>query len=1284
MLLLRGSAALSAFRLQHLLKRLREAQLPVAHLHARFVHLLDLETALSSEESTVVTALLHYGAPFIADQQGAAQEICVLPRLGTISPWSSKATEIMLHCGLSKVRRVERGVSYTLLRDDDRLFKIMELEEIQKLLHDPMTESVLPYWDSAPVIFTQAEPARLQRIPLQKEGIAALETANRSMGLALSAGELDYLQDYFAGLGRDPSDAELMMFAQANSEHCRHKVFNAHYCLDGKDQPLSLFGMIRETHRQNPQGTLSAYKDNAAVMAGVLSSKPFAVGANGQYQTTEENTAILMKVETHNHPTAISPFPGAATGSGGEIRDEGATGRGGKPKAGLTGFSVSHLRIPGYVQSWETAFYGKPARIRSALDIMRDGPLGAAAFNNEFGRPAIAGYFRVFECDQDGLHRGYHKPIMLAGGLGQIRPQLVEKQPLPAGAKVLVIGGPAMLIGLGGGAASSVASGAGDEALDFASVQRGNPEMQRRAQEVIERCVALGENSPILSIHDVGAGGLSNAIPELLHDGGRGGRLQLRAIPNEELAMSPMQIWSNEAQERYVLAVAEADLSRFAEICQRERCPYAVLGEAVAEDGLWLEDALLQDPPVDMALSALLGCPPRMARDSRHQAVHAVDLDLSAALLRDAAYAVLRHPSVASKEFLITIGDRSVGGLIHRDQMVGPWQVPVADCGVTAADFWNPHGEAMAIGERSPVAVLNPAASARLAIAEALTNLWAADVRALDHIKLSANWMAAADHPGEDAALFDAVKVAALEVCPALDLAIPVGKDSLSMRTVWQEQGQEKMVVSPLSLIISAFAPVHDLHKTWTPQWVARENSELWLVDLGQGRLGASILAQILGQMGRDTADLEHPEQLRRLFAALSSLREEDLVLAYHDRADGGLWATLCEMSFASRCGAEIRLAADQDPWRFLFAEEPGVLIQTATVSHEKISQIFADAGLAAQAHCIGSVQVQDWQLRVMQADTPLLDEAGADLLQAWAENSYRMAALRDDPLCAEEAFAAGAALAAPLYARMSFVPQAPMIRQGILPKVAILREQGVNGQTEMAAAFHRAGFTAVDVHMSDLVAGRHHLKDFQALAACGGFSYGDVLGAGAGWAKSILFHHRLHDQFADFFADTSRLALGVCNGCQMMAELREIIPGATGWPLFTRNRSEQFEARLAMVEVLDSPSLWFQGMAGTYAPIVIAHGEGQAQFDPAIELPHAPVTMRYVDAQGQVADRYPANPNGSPEGITGLCNADGRITIMMPHPERVVRSLQMSWVPAGWGEFTPWIQLFMNARKAF
>ena len=1281
MLLLRGSAALSAFRLQHLVDTLVAGGFPVQGVIAQYVHLIDLGAPLTAAEMEVLAALLRYGEPLDGAGDGA-QELCVVPRLGTISPWSSKATNIAEHCALTAVRRVERGISYRLMQSGDAVFSAAELRAMGRFLHDPMTESVLPDWAAAEALFARPAPAPLQRISLQKDGLAALRAANARMGLVLAPAELEYLHGYFAGLGRDPSDAELMMFAQANSEHCRHKIFNAHFRLEGHDQPLSLFAMIRETHRLHPQGTLSAYQDNAAVMAGRGLSQPFAAAATGEYAVSEERTAILMKVETHNHPTAISPFPGAATGSGGEIRDEGATGRGGKPKAGLTGFSVSHLRIPGYIQSWESNPYGKPARIRSALDIMRDGPLGAAAFNNEFGRPAIAGYFRVFEGDQDGLHRGYHKPIMLAGGLGQIRPLLVEKKALPEGAKVLVIGGPAMLIGLGGGAASSVASGAGDEQLDFASVQRGNPEMQRRAQEVIERCIALGEDSPILSIHDVGAGGLSNAIPELLHDGGRGGRLQLRAVPNEEPAMSPMQIWSNEAQERYVLAVAAADLPRFTEICARERCPCAVLGEATAEDALILEDSLFHDRPVDMALSALLGCPPRMERDSRHAQPDLRPLNLSGVDLRAAAYTVLRHPSVASKEFLITIGDRSVGGLVHRDQMVGPWQVPVADCGVTAADFWNHHGEAMAIGERAPVAVLNPAASARLAIAEALTNLFAADIAALGDIKLSANWMAAADHPGEDAALYDAVRAVALELCPALDLAIPVGKDSLSMRTTWREGDVEKAVVSPLSVIISAFAPVADLRKSWTPQWSAQPDTDLWLVDLGCGRLGASILAQTLGQMGDSAPDLDTPGLLRGLFSALRALRRQELVLAYHDRADGGLWTTLCEMSFASRCGADIGLPAGEEVWSSLFAEEPGVVIQTPAARRERIAQIFADAGLDGRAQVIGQVKTDHWRLQVRQDGQSVLNEAVADLLRTWAETSNRMQALRDDPLCAQEAFAMVASEDAPLFSHLSFTPQMPMIQTGARPRVAILREQGVNGQIEMAAAFHRAGFTAVDVHMSDLATGRHRLADFQAMAACGGFSYGDVLGAGAGWAKSILFHERLRDDFAAFFADTARLALGVCNGCQMLAELRDIIPGAAHWPRFARNRSEQFEARLAMVEVVDSPSLWFAGMAGTCAPIVIAHGEGWARFagdQPAV----APVTMRFVDAQGRPAVRYPANPNGSPQGVTGLCNDDGRISILMPHPERAVRSLQMSWRPPEWGEATPWMQIFVNARRA-
>lgn len=1283
MLLLRGSPALSAFRLQKIQAALQEQGVALTRFSAAFIHLVDLDGPLSDEGRALLERLLHYGeGP--ADTLAQGQQMVVLPRFGTISPWSSKATDIAQHCGLRSVRRIERGIVYTLLSPDGLPFAADLLGLCARRLHDPMTETVVLDLAQAEGLFRHPDPAPLQRIPLLEEGPAALEQANAGLGLALSPAELDYLAEYFRGLGRNPSDAELMMFAQANSEHCRHKVFNARFRIDGRDQDLSLFAMIRETHRHHPQGTLSAYRDNAAVMEG-HQARPFFRNAQGVYGFGDEAMDILMKVETHNHPTAISPFPGAATGSGGEIRDEGATGRGAKPKAGLTGFSVSHLRIPGYLQPWELRDYGCPGRIAAALEILRDGPLGAAAFNNEFGRPAIAGYLRVFEGELGGVQRGFHKPIMLAGGIGQIRRPLVEKRPLPVGARILVIGGPAMLIGLGGGAASSVASGEGDEDLDFASVQRGNPEMERRAQEVIEQCIALGEDSPILSIHDVGAGGLSNAVPEILHDGGRGGRLQLRAVPSEDRGMSPMQIWSNEAQERYVLAVAPERLDQVLAFCARERCPCAVLGEATEEGDLIVEDGLFQDRPVEMGMAALLGCPPRMERDSRHQVTPGRELERGEMDLREAAYRVLRHPSVASKEFLITIGDRSVGGLVCRDPMVGPWQVPVADCAVTASDFVGYRGEAMAMGERSPVAVLDAPASGRLAVAEALTNLFAADVRAMGDIKLSANWMAAVDHPGEDAALYDTVRAVAMDLCRELDLSIPVGKDSLSMKTVWREGGEEKAVVSPLSLVISAFAPVADVRRTWTPQWSAQPDTELWLVDLGRGRLGASILAQVYGQMGATVPDLDDAGLLRALFSALGRLRAEGLVLAYHDRSDGGLWASLCEMSFASRLGAELQLPAQADALAFLFAEEPGVLVQIPVAARTRVEEIWAAAGLRAQALRIGSVVV-DWHIRLYQGGRALLDEAGSDLLRAWAENSYQMQALRDHPDCAAEAFAGITAAQPPLFARLPARPvPAPMVAAGARPRVAILREQGVNGHVEMAAAFHQAGFEAVDVHMSDLMDGRHALTGFQALAACGGFSYGDVLGAGAGWAKSILFNSRLRDAFADFFADGTHLALGVCNGCQMFSELREIIPGAERWPRFLRNRSEQFEARLVMVEILDSPSVFFRGMAGTMAPIVVAHGEGRASFahDAAATAAASLVSMRYVDAEGGPASRYPSNPNGSPEGIAGLCNDDGRISILMPHPERVIRSVQMSWFPKEWEETTPWRQLFANARRA-
>ncbi len=1285
--LLRGPSALSPFRAQAILERAAAQDLPLVGLRAQYVHLADLAAPLTGDGSRLLAALLQYGEA-VAAPSAQAIEIAVVPRLGTVSPWSSKASEIARVCGLENLQRLERGIAYFL--ETRQSLTPSQKQQVLALIHDPLTESVLADWTEAEQLFLHPEPRPLRRIPLLEQGREALETANRQMGLALSGPELDYLQTHFRALERNPSDAELMMFAQANSEHCRHKIFNARFRIGGKEQDSTLFGMIRETHQKHPRGTLSAYSDNAAVMEGWSPSRYFYASPDGHYTVVEEDLGILMKVETHNHPTAISPFPGAATGSGGEIRDEGATGRGGKPKMGLVGFSVSHLRIPGFLQSWEAHEYGRPQRIRSPLEIMIEAPVGAAAFNNEFGRPAVAGYFRVFEMEHEGRHWGYHKPIMLAGGLGQIRPSLVQKMPLPVGAKILVIGGPALLIGLGGGAASSLASGSGDESLDFASVQRGNPEMQRRAQEVIERCIALGEVSPILSIHDVGAGGLSNAIPELLHDGGRGGYLQLRAVPNEDPAMSPMEIWCNEAQERYVLAVAPDRVDHFLELCGRERCPAAVLGETVGEGHLRLDDTLLDQIPVDMDLEILLGCPPRTERDAQITPSGIPELDLCGAEWRWAAHAVLRHPSVASKEFLIHIGDRSVGGLVSRDQMVGPWQVPVADCAVAASDFWNYHGEAMAIGERSPVAVTDAPASGRLAVAEALTNLFAADIADLGQIKLSANWMAAVQEPGEDARLFETVRSVAREICPALHLSIPVGKDSLSMQTLWNAQdGGERRVISPLSLVISAFAPVRDIRGTWTPQLQARQDTVLWLLDLGRGRLGASVLAQVLEQAGGAPADLDDPTLLARAFDWLQALRAMDLVFAYHDRSDGGLWAALCEMSFAGRCGVEVH--TDGAPWPFLFSEEPGIIVQTEASDAMAIRDAARDLGLESCLRYLGPVLPDTWRLRILHAGEKLLDEDATELVRIWSEPGYRIQELRDDPACAAEAFASSDSLSPRLFSawaknRAGALP-VPLRVSGKKVRVAILREEGVNGHVEMAAAFHRAGFAAVDIHMSDLLSGREDIRNFPIFAACGGFSYGDVLGAGAGWAKSILYHGELRKQFEAFLHDPDRLALGVCNGCQMLAELASIIPGTAGWPKFRRNRSEQFEARLLMAEVLPSPSPFFSGLTGLKAPIVVAHGEGRAEFasqeeDLAGLQQREGIILRYAGCGAEAATRYPENPNGSPAGIAGVCNADGRVSILMPHPERAVRSVQMSWCPPDWGEDTPWMEMFRNAWR--
>ena len=1280
---LRGAAAFSASRLARL-----AAQLGTA-LTAEHWYFIETEGDLDAAELSRLKEMLDIPKHPPAESTGTL--MLVTPRLGTISPWASKATDIAHNCGFAAVKRIERGIAYRLSGPVDAA-----------KLHDRMTESVLDSLDAADALFHHVAPQPLTRVDILSGGREALVLANGTLGLALSDDEIDYLVDNFTKVQRNPTDVELMMFAQANSEHCRHKIFNASWTVDGADQPLSLFGMIRESHKAHPQGTVVAYSDNAAVIEGAKIRR-FFPQANGSYGYVEDTTHILAKVETHNHPTAISPFPGAATGSGGEIRDEGATGRGSKPKAGLSGFSVSDLKIPGYAQPWESG-YGKPDRIASALDIMIEGPIGAAAFNNEFGRPNLTGYFRTFEQNFNGEMRGYHKPIMIAGGVGNIADRDAFKQQFPAGTRLIQLGGPGMLIGLGGGAASSMATGTNTADLDFASVQRGNPEMQRRAQEVIDRCWQLGEDNPILAIHDVGAGGISNAMPELANDAGRGALFDLRAVPSEEPGMAPREIWSNEAQERYVLAVGPGRLAEFAAICERERCPFSVIGEATEERQLIVKDDHFGNRPVDMPMDVLLGKPPRMHRTAQRRAVSMPALDLAAVDLRQAAFDVMRLPSVAAKNFLITIGDRSVGGFTARDQFVGPWQVPVADVAVTSMGYDTTLGECFAMGERTPLALLDAAASGRMAVGEALTNLAAAQVADLGRIKLSANWMAAAGHGNEDAALFDTVKAVGLEFCPALGVSIPVGKDSLSMRTKWQEQGHEKMVVAPLSLIVTAFAPCADIRATLTPQLQPDSGgeTELVLVDLGQGRnrLGGSALAQVHGVSGDVPPDAD-AATLKAFFTAIQALRPK--ILAYHDRSDGGLFATVAEMSFAGHLGVSLNLdALCYDPLmndidgierkpqmldgrsrdrliEVLFNEELGAVLQIRRDDRQEVMQTLRDAGLGACSHLIGTLNDAD-EIRVWRNAKSALVVRRVDLQRAWSEVSFQIARLRDDPDCAQEEFDALLDAGNPgLSCQLSFDPAQVFAIGGHRPKMAILREQGVNGEVEMAAAFDRAGFECVDVHMSDLMAGRIHLADVKGLAACGGFSYGDVLGAGQGWAKSVLFHPELKDQFADFFNRTDTFALGVCNGCQMMSNLASIIPGAQHWPTFHRNRSEQFEARFAMVEIPSSPSILLAGMAGSALPVVVSHGEGRAVF---ANDQRPSIALRYIDNRGAPATTYPFNPNGSPGGITGVTTPDGRFTIMMPHPERVFRTVQMSWHPAGLGEDSPWMRIFRNARQ--
>ncbi len=1296
----RGARALSDFRLARLLQELKQAHPAVRSIAAEFWHFIEADAEPDAGGKRLIESLLRYGAPLQAEQADGTLFL-VVPRLGTISPWSTKATDIARNCGVNGVRRIERGVAYRLaIGTADQAGA---RERIAPLLHDRMTQSVLATLEEAGGLFRHVAPRALGHVALRE-----LDAANTRLGLALSAEEIDYLRATYRSLGRDPTDAELTMFAQANSEHCRHKIFNADWIIDGETQAQSLFAMIRHTHAANPQGTVLAYADNAAILEGSVAQR-FYPDKNFIYRENPEQTHLVVKCETHNHPTAIAPFPGAATGAGGELRDEGATGRGAKPKAGLVGYSVSSLRVPGLPRPWEEDHYGRPGRIASALQIMLEGPIGAAAFNNEFGRPNLAGYFRTFEQSVGGTQRGYHKPIMLAGGVGNVSSGNCFKKTFDDKTLLIQLGGPGMLIGMGGGAASSMRSGANTEDLDFDSVQRGNAEIQRRAQEVIDRCWQLGEANPVLSIHDVGAGGLSNAVPELVHAAGRGARLELRSAPSEDSGMSPREIWCNEAQERYVLAIAPESLQDFTDICERERCPFAVLGHASADGRLLVFDRKFDNNPVDIDLSIVLGKPPKMLRDVQRVAPSLEALSLDGIELKEAGYRVLRHPAVADKTFLVAIGDRTVGGLCSRDQFVGPWQVPVADCAVTLLDYHGYAGEAFAIGERTPLALIDGPASGRMAVGEALTNLAAARIESIERVKLSANWMAAAGSPGEDAALYDTVRAVALELCPALGISIPVGKDSLAMRTAWRENGADKEVLAPLSLVITAFAAATDARATLTPRLrTDAGDTELLLIDLGNGknRLGGSILAQVFSRFGNEAPDLDSPSLLKGFFDAIQTLSRENLLLAYHDRSDGGLFATVCEMAFAGRCGATLNLdALIFDQWtddvdgfkraneeqlagrvreralQAMFAEELGAVLQIRAADRTRVMEVLRSFDLGDLSHLIGNINTRD-ELVFARNARPLLKEKRVDLQRAWSETSFRMQQLRDNPDCAQEEYDRILDVSDPgLSFQLTFELKAFSINKDKRPRIAILREQGVNSQVEMAAAFTRAGFEAVDVHMSDVIAGRMALDGFRGMAVCGGFSYGDVLGGGQGWAKSILFNARVRRQFETFFGRGDTFALGSCNGCQMMAALKEIIPGAQHWPVFGGNRSAQFEGRFVMVEVADSPSILLRGMSGSRLPIATAHGEGLALFENRLDFEQANVALRFIDHHGKIADKYPLNPNGSPAGITGLTTPDGRFTIVMPHPERVFRTVQMSWAPDGAGEDSPWMQMFYNAR---
>ncbi len=1295
MRILRGSPALSEFRVNKLLELCCELNLPVTGIYAEFAHFADVTSDLDASEIVKLEKLLTYG-PTIEEHKPEGLLLLSAPRPGTISPWSSKSTDIAHNCGLAKIARLERGTAYYV--ETSETLSELQLVELKAILHDRMMEVVFTDFESAAALFTVAEPAPYAEVDLLVGGRKALENANVTLGLALAEDEIDYLLESFTEkLGRNPTDIELMMFAQANSEHCRHKIFNADWTIDGVKQDKSLFKMIKNTFEVTPENVLSAYKDNAAVMTGSTVGRFFPDPETRGYGYHQEKTHILMKVETHNHPTAISPWPGASTGSGGEIRDEGATGIGGKPKAGLVGFSVSNLKIPNFVQPWETDF-GKPSRIVTALDIMLEGPLGGAAFNNEFGRPNLLGYFRTYE-EKVNSHngeeiRGYHKPIMLAGGLGNIRDDHVQKKEIPVGASLIVLGGPAMNIGLGGGAASSMDSGSSSEDLDFASVQRENPEMERRCQEVIDRCWQLGDANPIAFIHDVGAGGISNALPELVDDGERGGIFNLRDVPNDEPGMSPLEIWCNESQERYVMAVADKDLATFEAICKRERAPYAVVGKATEERNLKLEDSHFDNTPIDMPMDILLGKTPKMHRDAKTLKANNPAIDRSGIEMNDAIERVLRLPTVAEKTFLITIGDRSVTGLVARDQMVGPWQVPVANCAVTAASYDTYHGEAMSLGERTPVALLDFGASARLAVGEAITNIAATNIGDIKNIKLSANWMSPAGHPGEDAGLYEAVKAVGEELCPALGLTIPVGKDSMSMKTKWEENGEQKEVTSPLSLVITAFARIEDVRKTITPQLrTDKGNTSLVLIDLGNGknRMGATALAQVYKQLGDKPADVDNAAQLKGFYEGIQILVANDQVVAYHDKGDGGLFVTLAEMAFAGHCGVNADIAAlGEDTLAVLFNEELGAVIQVRNDDLDAVLSTLAANGLETCSHVIGSVADSD-ELIIKSGETVVVERNRTELRTIWAETTHKMQGLRDNPACADQEHEAKKDNSDPgLNVSLSFDVNediaAPYINKGAKPKMAILREQGVNSHVEMAAAFDRAGFEATDIHMSDILTGSAVLEEYNGLVACGGFSYGDVLGAGEGWAKSVLFNEDARNQFEGFFKREDTFSLGVCNGCQMLSNLRELIPGAEYWPRFVRNESERFEARFSLVEVQKSDSVFFNGMEGSRMPIAVSHGEGRVEVRNnehlnAIEN-SGTVALRYVDNNGNQTQQYPNNPNGSPNAITGLTTTDGRVTIMMPHPERVFRTVANSWAPETWGENGAWMRMFQNARK--